>query len=120
MSTAAQITPLPAVCSTLARDLGPVLPVAPTADPRPGNRVRWLCGKEAAGFLGCSVKTLLRAVRRGDLPAFRPGAKDYLFTEIDLAAFVAARTVNLSPTVHTRSRRGRPWAHSRAESKPPS
>lgn len=56
----------------------------------------------------CSVKTILRAIHRGDLPAVRMGAKTYLIAEVDAAAFYATRSRGLSSSGAS-LRGGRPW-----------
>ena len=52
-----------------------------------------LRSQQAAGWLGCSISSLYRAVRLGRLAAVRPfGAGELRFREADLRAFVDALT----------------------------
>lgn len=67
---------------------------------------------QLAKFWGCSRKTILRIVRRGELPAVRIGLQELRVMKVDSAAYYARQSVNLSPVVPglTKSKvAGRPW-----------
>jgi excisionase family DNA binding protein len=53
---------------------------------------RLLTAREVAGLLGLSAETVLRYVRRGDLPAVRMPGGALRFRPNDLDAWVAARS----------------------------
>lgn len=59
----------------------------------------------------CSTRTVLRSIRRGELAAVRLSRKTVLISEIDAAAFYAARRtgLSLSSIGSIRPRGGRPW-----------
>lgn len=70
---------------------------------------------ELADFWGCSRKTILRIIRRGELPAVHLTAQTIRVMAADAAAFYAKNSVGLSPVApvgrgspSTRSC-GRPW-----------
>jgi excisionase family DNA binding protein len=46
---------------------------------------------EAAGAVGCSVKTILRAIKAGELQALPLNRRVILITKVDLAAYVATK-----------------------------
>jgi excisionase family DNA binding protein len=52
---------------------------------------RLLTTREVGGRLGVSTETVLRWVRRGELPAFRLPSGALRFREADLEAWLAAR-----------------------------
>lgn len=52
---------------------------------------RLLTLAEAAGLVGCSVRTLRRRIERGYLPVFRDG-RIVRVRELDLAGYIGRRT----------------------------
>lgn len=64
--------------------------------------------KELAGLWNCSTKTILRAVRSGDLPALHLGQKTIRITEVDAGVFYLKRSSGLSSSGASPSG-GRPW-----------
>jgi excisionase family DNA binding protein len=52
---------------------------------------RLLTLSEAAGLVGCSVRTLRRRIERGSLPVFRDG-RIVRVRELDLAGYIGRRT----------------------------
>ena len=55
----------------------------------------WHSPADLAALWGVSRKTVLRAIRRGDLPAVRVGPQCIRVTPVDAAAFYAARSSGL-------------------------
>lgn len=55
--------------------------------------------QELADFWGVSRRTILRAIRRGDLPAVRIGPQSIRITRVDAAAYYARKSSGLSPVV---------------------
>jgi excisionase family DNA binding protein len=54
---------------------------------------------QLAKFWGCSRKTILRIIKRGELPAVRIGPQEIRVMKVDSAAYYARQSVNLSPVV---------------------
>ena len=63
-----------------------IMPAAPSSAPLP----RLLSLAQAAEVLGCSLKTLRRRIKDGDLPVIRDGRLVRVHPQ-DLARYVAAR-----------------------------
>ena len=70
---------------------------------------------QLADFWGCSRKTILRAIRRGELPAVAIGPQTIRILAVDAAAFYARHARGLSPVVPPVPGKvppppcGRPW-----------
>jgi hypothetical protein len=58
----------------------------------------------------CSVKTILRHIHSGALPAYQFGARTFMVAKVDAAVFYATRRTpgNLSSSGSSLNR-GRPW-----------
>ncbi len=65
--------------------------------------------KEIGGLWGCSTKTVLRLVGKGELPALRLSRKTILITSTDAAATYAVKFSGLSSIGSIENRGGRPW-----------
>jgi hypothetical protein len=65
---------------------------------------------DLAAQWNCSVKTVLRHIHSGALPAIEMGPRTFLITPVDAAVFYSSRKVapNLSAS-GVSSSRGRPW-----------
>jgi excisionase family DNA binding protein len=63
---------------------------------------------DLARFWGCSRKTILRLIKRGQLPAVQLGAKTWSITKVDAAVFYATKKGGLSSS-GAYARGGRPW-----------
>lgn len=55
--------------------------------------------QDIADQWGVSRKTVLRAIRRGELPAVWIGPQSLRIMPVDAAAYYARKSVNLSPVV---------------------
>jgi len=70
---------------------------------------------DLAEFWGCSRKTILRIIARGDLPAVRLAPQTIRILKVDAAAYYATHSEGLSPVAPVgtdeASKRpcGRPW-----------
>lgn len=67
---------------------------------------------QLARFWGCSRKTILRIIRRGELPAVRIGNQELRVMNVDSAAYYAKKSIGLSPVVPGEGAPkpcGRPW-----------
>lgn len=53
--------------------------------------------QDIADTWGVSRKTVLRAIRRGELPAVRIGPQSIRIMPVDAAAYYLKKSVNLSP-----------------------
>lgn len=70
----------------------------------------WMHHKDLARHWNCSVRTVLRHIHAGRLPALKLGARTYMITPVDAAAFYAThRTGGLSASGASMNRGGRPW-----------
>ena len=57
--------------------------------------------QELAAFWNCICETILRAIRRGDLPAVRIGPKTIRVLKVDASAYYAAHSRCLLPSAPT-------------------